>query len=299
MYGYSGKTFISEYYTVDTNNNTYYNNRHDSIQGVTIYATRMAYGTRDIKGRLNNISKRYNLLDQRLVSIDSNFTNYTIDNYDGNIDPIQIFNMLNILNQRFTDYQEFLVLLKNSMNIIDSYIIKSDTYSLLLTQFKVNSISMFDLDIFNGWNTFLLNYYSKYNYIFSSIITSLSSTINIYNTMCSNTLDMSSLGYELYRYMNNFNAINQRNFSDVISLRYNNGTTYHHLIDELNSNMNMISSIPDKDIFNSDVLYWNTNYSLVTLDFSSISTQSLPSKIGGKKQTKRFRKIKKNTLRKK
>jgi hypothetical protein len=276
MYGYSGKTFISEYYTVDTNNNTYYNNRHDNIQGVTIYATRMAYGTRDVKGRLNNISKRYNLLDQRLVSIDNNFKHSTVINYDGNIDPIQIFNMLNILNQRFTDYQEFLVLIKNSMNVTGSYP-NSDIYSTILTQYKVNSVSMFDLNIFNDWNSFLLNYYTTYNYNYSSLITGLSTTINLYNTMSSTTLDMSSLGYELYSFTNNFASVNQRNFADSNLLRYENATVYHNLIDQLNTSISTLMYFPDKDSFDSDVTYWNSNYSLVSLNFLDISIDKIMS----------------------
>lgn len=275
MYIYSGRSFVSEYYTSNTTNNTtLYNNRYDIIQGATIYANRMAYGTRDNLGRLHGVSMRYNLLDQRLVGIDVNLNQSNINNYNTTQDPIQIFNMLNILNQRFTDYQEFLVLIKNSQNIINLYP-TLDIYSTLLTQFKVNSVSMFDLDIFNNWNSFILNYYTTYNYNFSSIITGLSSSINLYNTMASNTLDMSSLGYELYNFTNNFDTINQRNFADTNALRYLNGTTYHHIIDDLITSLGSSTYFSDIDIFNNDVLYWNTNYSLVTLDFLDITLQKI------------------------
>ena len=275
MYIYSGRSFLSEYYTINTTNNTnIYDNRHDVIQGVAIYATRMAYGTRDNIGRLNGVSMRYNLLDQRLYGIDDYFTNQTANNYNTTQDPIHIINILSTLNQRFTDYQEFLVLMKNSQNIIGSYPI-DDIYSTTLTQFKVNSVSMVDLDIFNGWNNFLLNYYANYSYNFSSIITGISETIDLYNKMSSNTLDMSSLGYELYNFTNNFNTINQSNFADVNTLRYENATVYHHLIDDLNNSINYNLSFShnfvQRNNFNNDVIYWNDNYSLISLDFLDIS----------------------------
>jgi hypothetical protein len=181
---------------------------------------------------------RYNLLDQRLYGIDNNFS----INYNTNQDPIQIINVLSTLNQRFTDYQEFLVLMKNSMNVIGSYT-TVDTYSTLLTQFKVNSTSMTDLDIFNGWNSFLLNYGTNYNYNFASIITGISNSINLYNIMSSTSLDFSSLGYELTNFINNFYVINQRNFSNLHSLRYETGSVYNNLITELDGSLSLINSI--------------------------------------------------------
>ena len=276
MYIYSGRSFISEYYTTNSNN-TLYNNRPDTIRGATIYSTRMAYGTRDLLSRYNGVSKRYNLLDQRLFGIDNNFNKSTILNYDTTQDPIQIIQLLTILNQRFTDYQEFLVLMKNSMNVAGSYIQNSstDNYATFITQFKVNSVSMTDLDIFNGWNSYISNYYLNTNYKFSSIISGLSNTISLYNIMNASTLDYSSLGYELYNFINNFNAINQRNFADKNLLRYENGTLYHNLINELNQTLTGISSFSDKNNLINDINYRNTNYSLISLDFLNTSLSNI------------------------
>ena len=276
MYIYSGRSFISEYYSKKSNN-TFYNNRPDTIRGITIYSTRMAYGTRDFISRYNGVSKRYNLLDQRLFGIDNNFKQSTVLNYNTIQDPIQIMQLLTILNQRFTDYQEFLVLMKNSINVTGSYIQNSstDNYAILITQFKVNSVSMTDLDIFNGWNSYISNYYLNNDYNFSSLISGLSNTISLYNELNVSTLDYSSLGYELYNFINNFNAINQRNFADKNLLRYENGTLYHNLVNELNQTLSGLTNFSDKNNLSNDINYRNTNYSLVSLDFLNISLANI------------------------
>ena len=88
--------------------------------------------------------------------------------------------------------------------------------------------------------------------------------------MSSDSLDMSSLGYELYNFTNNLYTSNQRNFSDSNTLRYENGTNYHNLINDLISSLSNLTYFSERDDFNNDVLYWNENY-------SSQQQQILPS----------------------
>ena len=267
----SGRSFISEYYTKNSTTTTY-NNRPDIIQGELVYSTRMAYGTRDNKNRLAGVSMRYNLLDQRLYGILKNFNNISAPLFDYENDPIQIMNILTNLNTRFTDYQEFLVLFKNSMNITGSYINQTTKkYSDITTQFKVNSTNITDIDLFTGWNNYLLNYATNQNYIFSSIITGLSTAITQYNQLESDTLNFASVGYELYNFMNNFYNIHERNFGDVLSLRYLCNTNYHHIIDEYNSILNNLTYFNERNNLQSDIDYRNNNYSLVSLNFLNIT----------------------------
>jgi len=277
MYVYSGRSFVSEYYTKNTDNTTY-NNRPDTIQGELVYATRMAYGTRDNKNRLSGISMRYNLLDQRLNSIINGFNSTVAPDFDYENDPIEIINLLTNLNTRFTDYQEFLVLFKNSMNIIGPYTDQTTVkYSNILNQFKVNSTSITDLDLFNGWNNYVLNYATNQNYIFSSVITGLSTAITQYNELESNTLDFTSIGYELYHFINNFYNVHERNFGDVLSLRYLSNTNYHYIIDEFNTIFNDLVYFSERDNLQNDIDYRNNNYSLVSLDFLNITIDKITS----------------------
>jgi hypothetical protein len=256
--GYLGNKFISEYYTT-TSNQTSYNNRPDIFQGELVYATRMAYGSRDSINRLSGNSLRYNLLDQRLYGIIDTFTSTNPTN-----DSTQYVNLLNNLNRRFTDYQEFLVQVKYSMGQTSMYA-NNDLYSTLLTQFKVNNISMTDLQIFNNWNTYVLNF----NYNFSPILSGLNNTIIQYNQLNSNILDLSSLGYELNNFINNFNTRYQINFDDVLALRYLN------IIDDYNSIFSGLTYFTEKDTFTSNIAYRNNNYTLIQFDFSALPISNI------------------------
>ena len=254
---YAGQSFVSEYYTKNTTTNiNTYNNRPDIFKGELILATRMAYGSRDNVNRLLGNSMRYNFLDQRLYSILNYFNNTTMP---ASADSVQYINLLNNLNARFTDYQEFLVQVKYSMGQTSNYA-NNDLYRNILTQYKVNSISMIDLDIFNNWNTYVLNF----NYNFSPLLNGLNNTIVQYNQLNSNILNLSSIGYELNNFINNFITRYQINFDDVLAMRYLN------FIDEYNTIFSGLTYFTEKDTFTSNVAYRNNNYTLIQFDFSTL-----------------------------
>jgi hypothetical protein len=270
---YSGRNFISEYYTTNSTS-TSYANRYDKIKGELIYATRMAYGTRDYIGRLQGISKRYNLLDQRLYSIVDTFNASNVNSFDMNDDPIQIIEMLTLLNKRFTDHQEFLVLLKNSININKPYPNK-DIYLQLITQFKTSSVPSTDLALYQSWNSYMLNYSTHENYVYSPIISGLSTTIDQYNQLSYTILDFSTIGYELHHFMNVFYQSNQRNFSDSRLIKYLSNSNFYSILNDFNT---IISSIPyftEKDTLLSDYAYRTNNYTLVQLDFMNLTIDSI------------------------
>jgi len=271
---YSGRSFVSEYYSKDSNNNNLYNSRPDIIRGDVIYSTRMAYGTRDIKGRLSGVGVRYNLLDQRLYGIYDLFNSENASYFDMNDDPIQIINVLNNLNQRFTDYQEFLTLMKYSINITGPYP-NTDNYLILITQFKASSVPMTDLTLYQTWNDYTKNYYKNQNYTYSSIINGLITTIGQYSQLSYNILDLSSIGYELYNYMNKFYQINQRNFSDNSFIQYLSNSNYHKFINDLNTIVSQEPYILEKDVLLSDYNYRTNNYKLVELNFIDISKNNI------------------------
>jgi len=270
---YSGRNFISEYYTKNETN-TVYNNRPDQIKGETVYATRMAYGTRDEKGRLNSVGTRYNLLDQRLYSIIDTYNAFNIDLFDMNDDPIQIIEILTILNKRFTDYQEFLTLLKYSININNPYP-NNDKYLQIITQFKTSSIPMTDLVLHQSWNTYMNNYATEQNYTYSSIISGLTTTINQYTQLSSNILDLSSIGYELHSFMNMFYQKNQRNFSDSNLIKYLSNSNYHEMINDFNNIITSVTYFNEKDNLLSDYTYRTNNYTLIQLDFIELTIDNI------------------------
>ena len=274
FYIYSGRSFISEYYTKDSNNNISYNNRPDTIRGETIYATRMAYGTRDTIGRLNGVSVRYNLLDQRLYSIINNFNSSNASFFDLNDDPIQIINILNNLNQRFTDHQEFLTLIKYSINITNPYP-NTDIYLTLITQFKASSQPMTDLVLYQLWNDYILNYYKEQNYLYSSIINGLVITIDQYTELTSTTLDMSSVGYELHNFINNIYTSYQSNFSDTSIIKYLSNSNYHNICDVFIDYINSQPYFYDKNSFNNDFNYRQNNNTLIELDFIDMPAKNI------------------------
>ena len=275
MYIYDGRSFISEYYTTNTTNTTY-NNRPDTIQGELVYSTRMAYSTRDNKNRLAGIGMRYNLLDQRLYGIMNTFNATNAPIFDYVNDPIQVIQILSNLNTRFTDYQEFLALFKNSMNLTTTNT-SNTKYNTITTQFKVNSFIITDLDLFNGWNDYVLNYLTNNNYKFGSVITGLSTAINQYNQLSAKILDLSSIGYELNHFIQNFNNIHQRNFGNSINLRYLNNTNYHQLINEYNAIFNNLTYFSERDTLQSDFKYRDDNYSLISLEFMNITLDKITS----------------------
>jgi len=256
----SGQSFVSEYYTKSTNKNIY-NNRPDIFKGELILATRMAYGSRDNVNRLSGNSMRYNFLDQRLYSILNYFKNTTMP---ASADSVQYINLLNNLNTRFTDYQEFLVQVKYSMGQISKYA-NNDLYGNILTRYKVNSISMVDLDIFKNWNTYVLNF----NYNFAPLLSGLNNTIIQYNQLNSNILDLSSLGYELNNFINNFFTRYETNFDDVLAMRYLN------FIDEYNTIFSGLTYFSEKDTFTSNVAYRNNNYTLIQFNFSALPISNI------------------------
>jgi hypothetical protein len=275
FYIYSGRSFISEFYTKNNNNNNVsYNNRPDTIRGETIYATRMAYGTRDMIGRLNGVGVRYNLLDQRLYSIINNFNASSASSFDLNDDPIQIINILNNLNQRFTDHQEFLTLMKYSINITNPYP-NSDIYLTLITQFKSSSQPMTDLVLYQLWNDYILNYYKEQNYLYSSIINGLVTTIDQYAELTSNTLDMSSIGYELYNFTNNIYTNYQTNFSDTSIIKYLSNSNYHDICEVFIEYINSQPYFNEKDNFNNDFNYRQNNNTLIELDFIDMPAKNI------------------------
>ena len=273
MYSYSGKSFISEYYLGVTGpsgaTGMSYNNRPDIFQGETVYATRMAYGTRDYTNRILGNSPRFNFLDQRLYGILNNFKHSNASSLTA-LDPISEIVILNNLNIRFTDYQEFLVLLKYSMDVTGPYP-NNDLYLQIITQFKVNSVPMTDIQIYNSWDTYLLNF----TYDFSSLLNGLTNTITQYNQLSSNTLDMSSLGYELFNFINTFFNSNERNFADINALQYLSNTNYHHIINEYNTIFSGLTSFPQKQTLINDFAYRDNNYELITLSFIPISLQQI------------------------
>ena len=256
----AGQSFVSEYYTKNTNT-TVYNNRPDIFKGELILATRMAYGSRDNVNRLSGNSMRYNFLDQRLYSILNYFKNTTMP---ASADSVQYINLLNNLNTRFTDYQEFLVQVKYSMGQTSKYA-NSDLYGNILTQYKINSISMIDLDIFKNWNTYVLNF----NYNFTPLLSGLNNTIVQYNQLNSNVLDLSSLGYELNNFINNFFTRYETNFDDVLAMRYLD------FIDEFNTIFSGLTYFTEKDTFTSNVAYRNNNYTLIQFNFSALPISNI------------------------
>lgn len=273
MYSYTGKSFISEYYTGITGTTgatgMSYNNRPDIFQGRTVYATRMAYGTRDATNRILGNSMRYNLLDQRLYGILNNFKHANPSSLTA-IDAIPEIYILNNLNARFTDYQEFLTLLKYSMDVTGPYP-NNDIYLQIITEFKVNSVPMNDLDIYDNWNTYLLNF----TYNFKSLLSGLTNTITQYNQLSSNTLNMSSLGYELFNFINTFYNSNERDFSDINALQYLSNTKFHHIIDEYDTIFNGLTSFPQKQTLINDFAYRDNNNELITLNFNTLSFQQI------------------------
>jgi hypothetical protein len=270
---YSGRNFISEYYT-KTDQTTTYNNRPDQIKGELIYATRMAYGTRDNTERLNGTSTRYNLLDQRLYSIIDNLNASNVDSFDMNDDPIQIIEILTILNKRFTDYQEFLVLLKFSININGPYPNK-DKYLQIITQFKTSSTPYTDLLLYQSWNSYMIDYSKHEKYVYSSILNGLSTTIDQYNQLSYNILDLSTIGYELHNFMNMFYQSNQRNFSDSGLIKYLSNSNSYSILNDFNEILSNMTYFTEKDTLQSDYTYRTNNYTLVQLDFMNLSIDSI------------------------
>ena len=65
----------------------------------------------------------------------------------------------------------------------------------------------------------------------AAISNGLVTTVDQYTNLISNTLDMSSVGYELYNFLNQIYMINQTNFSDTSIIKYLSNSNYHNICD--------------------------------------------------------------------